>query len=173
MESVHNKIRKIQVMYNEIKKVILIEMEVLSLDHILTGVKVESWQQAVEVAGQILVDSGSITSQYIDNMIQAVNDMGPYMVLMPHFALAHAAPCPAVLRNDMSLIILDEPVTFGSPNDPVKVILCLACIDKESHMNSLTRVAEALMDETVFDALMKASSAKEAYEALNSFNKQA
>ena len=40
-------------------------------------------------------------------------------------------------------------------------------------MNSLTRVAEALMDETVFDALMKASSAKEAYEALNSFNKQA
>ena len=72
-------------MYNKIKKVILIEMEVLSLDHILTGVKADSWQQAVEVAGQILVDSGSITSQYIDNMIQAVNDMGPYMVLMPHF----------------------------------------------------------------------------------------
>ncbi len=145
-------------------------MEILSFDHILTGVKAENWQQAVEAAGQILVDNGSITPQYIANMIQAVHDMGPYMVLMPHFALAHAAPCPAVLRDDMSLVILDEPVNFGSPNDPVKVILCLACIDRESHMNSLTRVAEALMDEAVFDALMNASSAQEAYEALNSFN---
>ncbi len=146
------------------------EMEVLSLDHILTGVKAESWQQAVEAAGQILADHGSITSQYIENMIQAVYDMGPYMVLMPHVALAHAAPCPAVLHDEMSLVILEEQVVFGSPNDPVKVILCLACVDKESHMNSLTRVAEALMDESVFDALMKASTAEEAYEALNRFN---
>ncbi|MBR0385264.1 MAG: PTS sugar transporter subunit IIA [Erysipelotrichaceae bacterium] len=144
-------------------------MEILSVDHILTGVKAETWQQAVEAAGQILVDQGSITSEYIENMIQAVNELGPYMVLMPHFALAHAAPCAAGLHDDMSLIILDEPVTFGSPNDPVKVILCLACTDKESHMNALTRVAGALMEETVFDALMEASTAEEAYEALNSF----
>ena len=144
-------------------------MEILSIDHILTGVKAETWQQAVKADGQILVDQGSITSEYIENMIRSVDELGPYMVLMPHFALAHAAPCAAVLRDDMSLIILDEPVVFGSPNDPVKVILCLACTDKESHMNALTRVAEALMDETVFDALMGASTAAEAYEALNSF----
>ena len=144
-------------------------MEVLSNDHILTEVKAETWQQAVAAAGQILVDQGSITSEYIENMIEAVRELGPYMVLMPHFALAHAAPCEAVLRNDMSLIILDEPVDFGSPNDPVKVILCRACTDKESHMNALTKVAEALMDESVFDALMGASTAEEAYEALNSF----
>lgn len=143
-------------------------MEILSVDHILTGVKAETWQQAVTAAGQILVDQGSITSEYIENMIGAVNELGPYMVLMPHFALAHAAPCAAVLRDDMSLIILDEPVVFGSPNDPVKVILCLACIDKESHMNALTRVAEAMMDESVFNALMSASTAEDAYEALNS-----
>ena len=148
---------------------ISIEMEILSLDHILTGVQAKDWKQAVEAAGQILVDKGSITSQYIDNMIQAVCDMGPYMVLMPHFALAHAAPCPAVLRDDMSLVILEEPVVFYSTNDPVKVILCLACIDKESHMNALAKVAEALMDEKVFDALMNAPTAEEAYEALNSF----
>ncbi len=144
-------------------------MEILSIDHIMTGVKAENWQQAVEAAGQILVDKGSITPQYIENMIQAVHDMGPYMVLMPHFALAHAAPCPAVLHDDMSLVILDDPVVFGSPNDPVKVILCLACTDKESHMSALTRVAGALMEDMVFDALMNASTAEEAYEALNSF----
>ena len=155
--------------YNKVKKAIQTIMEILSLDHILTGVRVENWQQAVKVAGQILVEKGSITSQYIDNMIQAVYDMGPYMVLMSHFALAHAAPCEAVLRDDMSLIILDEPVVFGSPNDPVKVVLCLACKDKESHISALSKVAEALMDEAVFDAIMKASTAAEAYEALNNF----
>jgi PTS system ascorbate-specific IIA component len=144
-------------------------MEILAIDHILTGVKAEDWQQAVKAAGQILVDHGSITTQYVDNMIQAVYELGPYMDLMPHFALAHAAPCDAVLKDDMSLIILDEPVNFDSPNDPVKVILCLACVDKESHMNALTKVAGALMDETVFESLMNASTVEEAYEALNSF----
>ena len=144
-------------------------MRILSVDHILAGVKAETWQQAVEAAGQVLVDHGSITPEYIENMVEAVNKLGPYMVLMPHFALAHAAPCAAVLRDDMSLIILDEPVVFGSPNDPVKVILCLACTDKENHMNALAKVAEALMEESVFDALMGASTAEEAYDALNSF----
>lgn len=42
---------------------------------------------------------------------------------------------------------LESPVTFGSPNDPVSVVLCLACTDSSSHMDKLSKVAEILMSE--------------------------
>ena len=46
-------------------------------------------------------------------------------------ALAHEAPCEDVVKSDMALITLDTPVEFGSPNDPVSVLLCLGCTDTE------------------------------------------
>ena len=96
--------------------------EVIPLSNFRVGVKAETWQEAVQAAGQVLLDCGSITQQYIDEMIQAVYDLGPYMVLMPGFALAHAEPSPAVLKDDMSLILLDKPVEFHSENDPVTIV---------------------------------------------------
>ena len=142
--------------------------ELIPIENIRVGVHAESWQEAVQAAGQVLLDRGSITQRYIDGMIQAVYDLGPYMVLMPKFALAHARPSEEVLQNDMSLILLDEPVDFGSDNGPVSVILCLACVDKDQHSDTLVRVGEALMDDTIFDRLAAAGTVEEAYEILHS-----
>ena len=141
--------------------------EVIPLSNIRVGVKADTWEEAVQAAGQVLLDKGSITQKYIDEMIQAVYDMGPYMVLMPNFALAHAEPSPAVLKDDMSLILLDKPVDFHSDNGPVTIILCVGCVNRDSHREALTRVAEALMDDEKYDRLAAAKTAEEAYEILH------
>jgi PTS system ascorbate-specific IIA component len=110
----------------------------------------------------LLVKSGCIEQGYIDSMIDAVNELGPYMVLLPGFALAHAAPSPDVHRDAMSLITLAAPVEFGSEeNDPVRVVLCLSCVDRESHIASLRRVAMALMEDGMVDRLAGAKDAGE------------
>lgn len=116
-------------------------------------VPAKTWEEAIRVAGQVLVDVGSITDQYITHMIQAVHELGPYIVLMPKLALAHAAPSDAVKKTDISLITLKEPVDFGSVNGKVSVVLCLACVDRTSHMEKLTQIAEVLMQDGVVDAL--------------------
>ena len=97
-------------------------------------VPAKTWQDAVRQAGAVLEEAGSITHDYTEAMVHAVEELGPYMVIMPGFAIAHAAPSEAVRREDLSLITLAEPVCFGSPNDPVSVILCVACTDRESHV---------------------------------------
>lgn len=135
--------------------------DIVSRDNIRTGIKVEGWEGAVRAAGDILVSAGSIEPLYIEEMIAAVHELGPYMVIMPGFALAHARPSPAVLRNDMSLVVLDTPVEFGCENDPVSVVLCIACTDTASHTASLTAVANALLDESIFDKLALAKSPDE------------
>ncbi|MDO5137619.1 MAG: PTS sugar transporter subunit IIA [Oscillospiraceae bacterium] len=141
--------------------------EVIPLSNFRVGVKAETWQEAVQAAGQVLLDCGSITQQYIDEMIQAVYDLGPYMVLMPGFALAHAEPSPAVLKDDMSLILLDKPVEFHSENDPVTIVLCVACVNRDSHREALIRVAAALMEDDIYGRLASAQTVEEAYAILH------
>lgn len=125
------------------------------------GLEAGDWREAVRLAGGVLEESGSITREYTESMVTAVEELGPYIVIMPGFAIAHAAPSPAVLREDLALVTLAHPVSFGSPNDPVELILCVACVDRESHVRALQSVAEVLCGDGVMERLAKASSEEE------------
>ena len=127
----------------------------------------EDWQEAIRQVGSVLKDAGSITDGYVNAMIEAVREFGPYIVIMPGFALAHAAPSAEVLREDMALITLEKPVCFGSANDPVSVMLCVACVDQESHIRALQKVALALGEEDIFGRMADAGTIDELYGILH------
>ncbi len=131
------------------------------IENVKTKVEAGNWQEAIRIAGGLLEASGSITPKYTESMIAAVEEMGPYMVILPHFALAHAAPSPEVLADDFALITLAEPVLFGVPNDPVYVILALCAKDGKSHMDALAQIAKALMEENTIQELIDANSPQE------------
>ncbi len=130
-------------------------------------VPAKTWQDAVRQAGAVLEEAGSITHDYTEAMVHAVEELGPYMVIMPGFAIAHAAPSEAVRREDLSLITLAEPVCFGSPNDPVSVILCVACTDRESHVRALQRVALALDEDDIFTRMAGAGTVDALFDILH------
>ena len=140
---------------------------IIDISKMRVQVPAADWREAILKSGQVLEEIGSITHEYTENMIRAVEDMGPYMVIMPGFAIAHAAPCAAVLKEDLALITLAEPVSFGSPNDPVTTILCVACVDRDSHMRALQTVAEALCGDGVMENLAKAQSVEELHAILH------
>lgn len=127
----------------------------------------DDWQEAIRQVGSVLKEAGSITEGYIDAMINAVKEFGPYIVIMPGFALAHAAPCEAVLHEDLALITLEKPVCFGSANDPVSVVLCVACADQDSHIRALQKVALALGEEDIFQRMADAGTVDELYGILH------
>jgi PTS system ascorbate-specific IIA component len=113
-----------------------------------------TWEESIRLAAQSLLREEFITEQYIDNMVESVNQLGPYMVIMPHIAFAHAKPGPSVLKPGISLSRLVNPVKFNSKhNDPVKVIFTLAANDGSSHMQGLSDLAMFLSDSTVIDLL--------------------
>lgn len=134
---------------------------IISKRNLRVGQEAKDWREAVRLAGAVLEEAGSITREYTESMITAVETLGPYIVIMPGFAIAHAAPSSAVLREDIGLITLANPVSFGSPNDPVELILCVACVDRESHVRALEAVAEVLSADGVMERLAKASSVEE------------
>ena len=132
----------------------------LSLDAIRIGASAPDWRAAVRVAGDALVASGATSDGYTDEMIRTVESLGPYIVIAPGVALAHARPSPAVLRSGLSLVTLATPVPFGHRhNDPVRLVIGLAAPDDEGHVSALATLAEFIADDDRRDALMRAADA--------------
>ena len=86
-------------------------------------------EQAIRASGELLVSSGRVTAEYVEQMLAAVEEFGPYIVIAPGIALAHARPSEAVLETGLSLAVLAAPVEFGSHNDPVRLVFGLAALD--------------------------------------------
>lgn len=97
-----------------------------------------NWEDAVRLAGSVLLENGDVTSTFINSAIDAVRKAGPYIVVSKGVALVHSEIGCGVRNLSMSMITLSDPVLFHHPiNDPVKLILCLAPIDNYSHVAAL------------------------------------
>lgn len=140
---------------------------IIAKENMRVKMPADDWQQAIRQIGSVLKEAGSITDGYIDAMIEAVKEFGPYIVIMPGFALAHAAPSKEVIREDMALITLDVPICFGSANDPVSVMLCVACTDHDSHIRALQKVALALGEEDIFQKMAAAETVDALFDMLH------
>lgn len=96
------------------------------------GLSAASWQEAVKLAVQPLIDSGAVTSEYYDAIIASTEKYGPYYVLMPGMAMPHAEAGVGVKRTAFALITLSQPVTFSDGKE-VSVLLTLAATDPSIH----------------------------------------
>ena len=122
----------------------------------------EDWRAAVRLAGDGLVRSGVATAAYADEMIRMIEEHGPYVVIAPGLALAHARPGPEVLGDGLGVVTLAEPVNFGHPhNDPVSVVLALAIKTADAHLAAVAELANVFNDSNAIQALAAASSVAE------------
>lgn len=134
---------------------------------ILLGRTAADWREAARLAGEGLVAGGATTSEYSEEMVKTVEDLGPYIVVAPGFALAHSRPSPAVLRTGLSWVSLAEPVEFGSKqNDPVDLVVGLAALDHDAHLQIMSKLAGVLADEATLARLRAETDPAEIRRAL-------
>lgn len=125
------------------------------------------WEDAVRKAGALLEQAGVADDRYTQSMIDSVHDKGPYIVIAPGFAFAHARPSEAVRRTGMSWLRLAEPVEFGhARNDPVTLVVALAAQDADAHQAAMAQLAGVLADPEQKSALDRAGSPEEVLRLL-------
>lgn len=130
-------------------------------DGVQLGAAAADWRAAVRLAGDGLARTGAAQASYADEMIRMIDEHGPYVVIAPGLALAHARPGPEVLRDGLSVVTLAEPVEFGHPhNDPVRVVLGLAA-GYATHLSVVAALANVFNDTDAVAALAGAGSAAE------------
>ena len=114
-------------------------------------------EHAIELAGDLLVASGRVTPDYTTAMVEVLDTHGPYFVIAPGIALAHAKPSESVLATGLSLVTLAEPIMFGNEaNDPVKLVFALCAVDHDSHIQMLGELSTLLSDNESVNILLNA-----------------
>lgn len=113
---------------------------------------------AIEACGELLVESGRVRQEYVLEMLQAIEEFGPYIVIAPGIALAHGKPSENVITTGLSLLSLLQPVAFDHPeNDPVSLVIGLAATDHQSHLGLMAELAQALSTKSIVNSLLTAS----------------
>jgi len=141
----------------------------LGTDNVEINVEVDSWQQAVEEAGKLLLKKDLIEPDYIEAMQQMVEENGAYIVISPGLALPHARPEDGVVEKGLSCITLKEPVKFGHPqNDPVQVVIGFCAVDDSSHVEMMSGLANFLTDKK--EALKGVNSKEKLIELIQNFD---
>lgn len=131
-------------------------------------IQASDWEDAIRQAAAPLVNESKVKQSYVEDMIQGVKEVGPYIVLTKHVALPHARPEAGALENAIGIATLASPVEFGSKcNDPVKYLFCLSAKDNSDHLKALSQLAELFENKEFFHLLDTAKSGKEIIDYLS------
>jgi ascorbate PTS system EIIA or EIIAB component len=135
---------------------------------IVIAAEAADWRAAVTLAAEALAASGVAKPSYAREMIRMIEEHGPYVVIAPGLALAHARPGPDVLADGMSIVTLANPVTFGHPhNDPVSVVIGLAIVAADEHLAAVAAVANVFNDSSAIADVAAATSAADVRQILS------
>lgn len=119
-------------------------------------------EHAIELAGDLLVSSGRVTPEYTVAMVDVLESHGPYFVIAPGIALAHAKPSEFVISSGLSLVTLAEPIVFGNEaNDPVELVFGLCAVDHDSHLEMLAELSNLLSDNEAVNILLNAGDTEQ------------
>ena len=137
-------------------------LEKIGVEDIDVKVKASDWEEAIRRSSQYLLDTGKIRDSYVEAMIDAVHRIGPYIVLGNHVALAHARPESGVNELAVHFTTLEPAVEFGSDRfDPIRLVITLAAIDDDSHLELIGELSGILMEAENVDLLADCGSKEE------------
>ncbi|WP_156300219.1 PTS sugar transporter subunit IIA [Streptobacillus canis] len=125
---------------------------------------VQNWEEAIKLAARPLVDSGNIREEYIDKMIESVNNLGFYIVLTDDIAMPHARPEDGVIETGVSFLKVNEAVEFGDTK--LHLIFVLAAKDKDSHIDTIGALLEIFQDDEKIEKLKEAKKLEELIEII-------
>ncbi|WP_284139042.1 PTS sugar transporter subunit IIA [Virgibacillus sp. LDC-1] len=132
-------------------------MKFLEADLIKVDVVVESAEEAIQEAGNLLLNANLIEKDYVDAMINSYRKNGAYFVLAPQIAIPHARPEDGVNEASVSFVKLKEPINFGNEmNDPVQLVFGLGASNSDEHLALLRKLTTLLNNSNNVDVLRNA-----------------
>jgi PTS system mannitol-specific IIA component len=120
-------------------------MTMLSTEKVLLNAKVKDKQEAIELAGQLLVKSGHVSHEYIAKMHEREKELTTWIgngVAIPH---GTADSKELIHSTGISVVQIPDGVDFGNGNT-VYLLFGIAAKGDE-HLNILARLALLCADE--------------------------
>lgn len=136
--------------------------ELLTADMIQFAEEDLQWEAAIEKAAEPLVSLHKVETEYVETMINNVNEMGPYIHIGKGIAIPHARPENGVNEIGMSLLRTKKAVALlGQAEHEIDIFIVIAAIDSEAHLKALSSLTKILSDDDMLTKLKNASTADE------------
>mgnify|MGYP003494257038 FL=1 len=132
--------------------------------------EIENWETAIKLGFTPLIKGDYINESYYKNIIELINNFGPYMVVSEGLAIPHAENINNIYKSGMSLLYLKNPVIFPK-NKKVNLLFCLSAINKKDHIQSLEDILILEEEFSFRKKLENISSKEEILEILNEYKK--
>ena len=126
--------------------------------------KAENWEDAIRMSCKLLIDDKTINPEYADEIINAVHENGPYIVLMPGFALPHSIKNSENAHGTaIAFMKLANPVSFELNNSEkdASVFFTLAARDSDEHLKNMRKLWKMLTNEELCADLLTVNSVEE------------
>lgn len=75
-----------------------------------------TWRDAIVLAAKPLFEKGLVNKHYVDEMVNAVDKYGTYMVLSENTAYVHAGRDDGIKENCTALLVSKKKIDFGDSN---------------------------------------------------------
>src|SRR5690625_985249 len=144
--------------------------ELITLDNIILRQSVRSWEEAIQITAEPLVNSGHIEPEYVNAVIKhCEND--PYIVIGEHMAIPHAAPDAGVNQVSMSLLRIKEGVQF-TENHLIHIVVIIAAEDKQKHLKALLQLMDIAQSEEGSTAIINSKTKEEVHALLRDYSSE-
>lgn len=118
-------------------------------------------EEAIEKAGQRLIDAQICSSNYVQAMLDVYHEYGAYIVLDTGIAMPHARPEMGAKATGFSILQLAQPVIFNHADfDPVQVIIAIASCDDNEHIQLIQLIA-TLIEKQIVSTVIQAKTKQE------------
>lgn len=134
-------------------------------ENIKLNEKASTKEEAVKLAGQILVDQGAVEPAYVDSMLDREKVVSTFMgngLAIPHGTDEGKT---SVISSGLSLVQLPDGVDFDG--NETKIVLGIAGKGDE-HLELLQKIAIIFSEEENAEKVINASSADEIIELFES-----
>lgn len=141
-------------------------MSILSIDKVKLNVVVKDRNEAIRIAGQLLVDAGHVDPSYIESMIERENSLSTYMgagLAIPHGTNESKS---SIKSTGLSIVQVPAGVDFGEGNT-AQLIIGIAAVGND-HLDILTSVAMICSDDDSMELILKAATAEEMIQIFES-----
>lgn len=144
--------------------------ELLPVKHIRLDIHGDNRRDVVRLSAEPLLREGYIRPEYVEAMLQNLDENDSYMVISPGFAFPHASLDSGALRTGMSLIRLKRPVAFGHEEfDPVDLVCCLSAVDSQRHLKAFFNLVNMLQTDDFKQKLRLARGPEQAHEIIRTY----
>ena len=133
--------------------------DVLTRENIELGASLDSQEEAIRRAGELLVGNGYVEDRYIDSMFEREKSVSTFMgnaVAIPH---GTSDSKQWIEKSGLSIITVPDGVEYGDGN--VAMLIIGIAGKGDEHLEILSNIAQVCSDEDNVAKIVQAESKEE------------